>query len=138
MQATQKKIELKLEAPDEIIPQIEADQALLQQALHNLMDNAIKYTDAGGKVVVKLTPRMDDLLVEVKDTGVGIAPVDMPRVFERFFRGVGQKSTEPGGSGLGLAIVKSIAEKHGGGVWLDSQLGKGSTFFMNIPLRQPR
>jgi len=138
MQATQKKIELKLEAPDEIIPQIEADQALLQQALHNLVDNAIKYTDAGGKVLVKLTPRLDDLLVEVKDTGTGIAPVDMPRVFERFFRGVGQKSVDPGGSGLGLAIVKSIAEKHGGGVWLDSQLGKGSTFFMNIPLRQPR
>ena len=136
LQATQKKITLTLETPEQIIPNIEADQALLQQALHNLIDNAIKYTESDGKVTVKLTPRIDDLLVEVKDTGTGIAPVDVPRVFDRFFRGAGEHGGEKGGSGLGLAIVKSIAEKHAGSVWLESQLGKGSTFYINIPLRQ--
>jgi len=137
LQATQKHVQLSAEIPPQTVPLIEADQALLQQALHNLVDNAIKYTEAGGKVTVRLSTQADSLVFEVADTGVGIAPVDQPRLFEKFFRGISPEGKRTGGTGLGLAIVKSIAERHKGRVWVESQLGKGSTFYLSIPLRQP-
>ncbi len=136
LQATQKRINLTTHIPEHTIPLIEADQALLQQALHNLVENAIKYTEPGGQVSVRLGTRPDCLVFEVSDTGIGIAPVDQPRLFEKFFRGAQQGAKKSGGSGLGLAIVKSIVERHGGQIWVESQLGKGSTFYMSIPLRQ--
>lgn len=136
--ANQKRIQLEVEIPTQTTPLIEADQALLQQALHNLVENAIKYTAAGGKVAICVSARQNGIAFEVSDTGMGIAPVDQLHLFERFFR-VGQRDakSQPG-TGLGLAIVKSIAERHGGKVWLESQLGKGSTFYFLIPLRQPK
>ena len=118
------------------MPVVEADQALLQQALHNLVENALKYTENGGKVTLSSYVQDDKLILEIKDTGIGIAPVDQPRLFEKFYRGAQRNARKQQGSGLGLAIVKSIAERHGGRVWLESQLGKGSTFFFAIPLRQ--
>ena len=136
-QATQKRIQLNLEIPQQTIPLIEADQALLQQAVQNLLENAIKYTRAEGKVSVGVQVRQDRMVFEVKDTGIGISPMDQPRLFEKFYRGVQHSSKEQRGSGLGLAIVKSIAERHGGQVWVESQLGKGSAFYLAIPLRQP-
>jgi signal transduction histidine kinase len=136
LQATQKRVQLVNEFPQETAPLIEADQALLQQALHNLVDNAIKYTDSGGKVTVRVYTRQENVIFEVQDTGIGIAPVDVPRLFEKFYRVTQQGAKKQGGSGLGLAIVKSIAERHGGTVSVDSQLGKGSTFIMTLPLRQ--
>ncbi len=77
------------------------------------------------------------MIFEISDTGIGIAPVDQPRLFEKFFRGVQRDTRKQQGSGLGLAIVKSIVERHGGKVWVESQLGKGSTFSILIPIRQP-
>ena len=136
LQATQKRVQLSIEFPQQPIPPIEADQALLQQALHNLVDNAIKYTETSGKVVVRVTVRLESIIFEVQDSGIGIAPVDVPRLFEKFYRVTQQGAKKQGGSGLGLAIVKSIAERHGGRVWVDSQLGKGSTFFLSLPLKQ--
>jgi len=138
LQATQKRVQLSAHIPEHTIPLIEADQALLQQALHNLVENAIKYTEAGGQVQVRVSTRPDSLVFEVKDSGMGIAPVDQPRLFEKFFRGVQPGAKKEGGTGLGLAIVKSIAERHGGEVWMESQLGKGSTFYVSIPVRQER
>jgi signal transduction histidine kinase/HAMP domain-containing protein len=138
LQATQKRIALTAHIPEHTIPLIEADQALLQQSLHNLVENAIKYTEPGGQVSVRLSTRPDSLVFAVTDTGIGIAPVDQPRLFEKFFRGVQQGPKKSGGSGLGLAIVKSVVERHGGQVWVESQLGKGSTFYISIPLRQPK
>ena len=135
LQVAQKQIELKLNdrgAPDSV----EGDAALLQQAIMNLIDNAIKYTQPGGKVQVEISQRDAYLLVAVRDNGIGIAPIDQPRLFERFFRAARRDSRKQRGSGLGLAIVKSIAERHGGRVWLESELGKGSSFYMLIPLRQ--
>ena len=85
---------------------------------------------------MRVRTREDRLVFEVKDTGIGIAPVDQPRLFEKFYRGVQRESKKTQGSGLGLAIVKSIAERHNGKVWVESQLGKGSTFYLAIPLRQ--
>lgn len=136
LQATQKRIQLNSEISPQTVPLVEADQALLQQALQNLVDNAIKYTEPGGKVTVRLRTQAEALIFEVSDTGVGIAPVDQPRLFEKFFRSVPPGGKRSAGTGLGLAIVKSIAERHGGKVWVESQLGKGSTFYFSIPLRQ--
>jgi PAS domain S-box-containing protein len=138
LQAAQKRIQVTIEIPKHTIPLIEADQALLQQALHNLVENAIKYTEPEGKVVVRVRAETGGMVFEVQDTGIGISPMDQQRLFEKFYRGAGLGATEQRGTGLGLAIVKSIAERHGGRVWAESQLGKGSTFYLSVPLRQPR
>jgi PAS domain S-box-containing protein len=135
--ANQKHIQLSLEFPSQTVPLIEADPALLQQALQNLIENAIKYTDSGGSVKVSVYTRQNGMIFEVCDSGIGIAPVDQPRLFEKFYRGAQRESKKPHGSGLGLAIVKSIAQRHNGDIWVKSQLGKGSIFYLMIPLRQP-
>ena len=137
MQASQKNIELNVDLPKNIAPLIEADHALLQQAMYNLVENAIKYTPQGGQVTVRTRIEADIFRFEVQDTGIGIAPIDQPRLFEKFYRGGQREAREQKGSGLGLAIVRSIAERHGGQVWLESQLGRGSTFFLEVPLKQP-
>jgi signal transduction histidine kinase len=136
-QATQKRVQLSLQIPSQTVPLIEADSALLQQALHNLIENAIKYTDARGVVQVSVYTRQNGMIFEVSDTGIGIAPVDQSRLFEKFYRGGQSAPNKQHGSGLGLAIVKSIAQRHNGDVWVKSQLGKGSSFYLMIPLRQP-
>jgi PAS domain S-box-containing protein len=138
MQAAQKKIQIEMEIPSQTIPLIEADPALLSQALQNLVENGIKYTDSGGRVKVCVHIRQNGLVFEVSDTGIGIARVDQPRLFEKFYRVSQRDASKKPGTGLGLAIVKSIAERHGGQVWVESQLGKGSTFFLLIPHRQPK
>jgi signal transduction histidine kinase/HAMP domain-containing protein len=138
MQAANKNIELTVDTPKNTMPLIEADPALFQQAMYNLIENAIKYTPQGGRVDVRLKIVGDGMLFEVQDSGIGIAPIDQPRLFEKFYRGGQREAREQKGSGLGLAIVKSITERHGGKVWLESQLGKGSTFFLQVPLHQPK
>jgi signal transduction histidine kinase len=137
LQATQKQIQMTTEFSGTDLPDIQADPALLTQALQNLIENAVKYTDPNGKVKVKVMLQAESVAFEVSDTGIGIAPVDQPRLFEKFYRGAQRDARKRQGSGLGLAIVKSIAERHGGKVWVNSQLGKGSTFGLEIPLRQP-
>jgi PAS domain S-box-containing protein len=136
-QAVQKQIDLSAQGLDGSEPIIEADQALLQQALNNLVENAIKYTPAGGRVEVKYKGQQEHVQLSVSDTGIGIAAVDQSRLFEKFYRVARRGAQQQRGTGLGLAIVKSIAERHGGRVWVESQLGRGSTFSMEIPLRQP-
>jgi PAS domain S-box-containing protein len=136
LQAAQKRIQLTADIPAQTIPLIEADQALLQQALHNLVENAIKYTRPEGKVMVRVQSQPIGVVFQVIDNGVGVSPMDLPRLFEKFYRGAQQAPKDERGSGLGLAIVKSIAERHGGRVWAESQLGKGSTFYLAIPPRQ--
>jgi signal transduction histidine kinase len=137
LHATQKRIHLSTDLPSEGLPLIEADAALLNQALHNLLDNAIKFTDAGGKVQIGVRVKDDQVIFAVRDTGIGIAPLDQPRLFDKFFR-VKRPGAKGSGSGLGLAIVKSVAERHHGRAWVESQLGRGSTFYISLPIRQPR
>lgn len=137
MQASQKQIALKIEIPGGSLPPIQADQALLQQAIQNLVENAVKYTDPGGQVAVTAAVKNEVFQLRVRDSGIGIAPVDQPRLFEKFYRGAQHDARKRQGTGLGLAIVKSIAERHGGSVGVESQLGKGSIFWMKIPIRQP-
>lgn len=136
LQAAQKHIHLDLMIPDQSIQLIEADQALLQQALHNLVENAIKFTEADGNVNVNFYSMEERIIFEVRDTGIGIAPADQQRIFEKFYRAARRGVHRDRGTGLGLTIVKSIAERHGGRVWLESQLGRGSVFFLEIPVSQ--
>lgn len=132
----QKRIKLTVAIEEGEIPLVEVDKALLRQAFHNLVENAIKFTEPGGNIQIRLLVHEDQLVFEVEDTGIGISPADQQRMFEKFYRASRQSVISQRGSGLGLAIVKSIAERHGGRVWFESQLGKGSTFFLAIPLQQ--
>ena len=136
-QARQKNVQINLNLPDMPL-MIEADQTFLTQALKNLVDNAIKFSKMGGEVNVSVMREHDRVIFAVEDQGIGIAPLDQRKLFKKFSRVSVQNSQEQEGSGLGLAIVKSIAERHGGQVGLVSQLGKGSTFYIEIPLKQPR
>lgn len=138
IEAAQKEIDLVTEMPQQTMPLIEADPALIHQAIQNLVENAIKYTRHGGKVMVRMQVQPSGLVIQVIDNGVGVAPMDLPRLFEKFYRGAQAGAKESRGAGLGLAIVRSIAERHGGRVWAESLLGKGSTFYLSLPLRQSR
>jgi PAS domain S-box-containing protein len=137
LQAVQKDIRLTQEIGSNTRGfSIEADRALIQQAMYNLIENAIKYTQVGGRVKLRLEARPATILMEVQDTGIGIAPLDLPHLFEKFYRSGRREAYQQRGTGLGLAIVKSIAERHGGRVWVDSQLGKGSVFSLEVPCEQ--
>jgi PAS domain S-box-containing protein len=136
MQATQKDIELSLELPKDLPDQIDADPALFHQAIYNLVENAVKYTSEGGQVFVRVRTSPKALVFEIQDTGIGIAAEDMARLFEKFYRGKAREARTRAGTGLGLAIVRSIAERHGGRVWVESEEGKGSTFYLQIPIKR--
>ena len=138
MAARNKEIELSVELPHDLPHAVDADQAMLHQAVYNLVENAIKYTPNGGEVALNLLTTQDTLTFAIKDSGIGIQPEDMKRLFEKFYRGTHREALAQRGTGLGLAIVKSIAERHRGKVWVESELGKGSTFFLQIPIKQPK
>ncbi len=131
--ATAKGLTLRLE-PAEGAAVVAGDAALLRQAITNLVDNAIKYTLSGGVVTVGLSVRDEQAVIRVADTGIGIAPDDHVRLFEKFYRVKRRDTIGIQGTGLGLAIVRSIVERHGGKVWVDSELDQGSTFYISLPL----
>lgn len=110
------------------------DRFLLKQAVYNLIENSIKYSAVGDKIELRLTEKDQNIEFIVKDHGAGIAPIDLPRIFEKEYRSNLKNQDQIRGAGLGLSIVKSIAERHNGKVWVESQLGKGSTFHLEIPV----
>lgn len=112
---------------------VSADEDRLVQALSNLVDNAVKYSAAGGEVRVSVWRRGDDAGFSVQDSGAGIPAYPLARVFDRFYRADPARGSSVGGSGLGLAISREIAEAHGGTVWAESEVGRGSTFTLRIP-----
>ncbi len=114
------------------VPDVLGDRVRLEQVMVNLLDNAIKYTPQGGKVDVIVRYKDGEVRVDVKDTGIGIPPEDMPRIFERFYRVDKARSRELGGTGLGLAIVKHIVQGLNGKVWVESVPSKGSTFSFTL------
>ncbi|GAB6158913.1 ATP-binding protein [Desulfotomaculum varum] len=132
--AWEKNIELTRELPQEM-PTVPGDQGFLSQVMINLVDNAIKYTLPGGKVKIKVTFNQDEVTVSVADTGIGIPPESLPRVFERFYRVDKARSREMGGTGLGLSISKHIVEAHGGKIWAASD-ETGSVFSFSLPLQE--
>jgi signal transduction histidine kinase len=138
LQAMQKNIHLNVELLKDMPHAVEADQALLHQAVYNLVENAIKYTPPAGKVTIRTVSQPDFLIFAIEDSGIGIPQEDIPHLFEKFYRGKQREARNQPGSGLGLAIVLSIAENHRGRVWVESVVGKGSTFYLQIPLVQPK
>lgn len=125
-------LELIAEFPEEAVEVLGEEEAI-RQALSNLVDNAVKYSSAGGRVVVRLQARNGRAVLEVEDRGPGIASEHLDRIFERFYRVDRARSRELGGTGLGLAIVKNVARRHGGGVEVESERGRGSTFRLWLP-----
>ena len=113
---------------------VKGSSAELGLAIRNLCDNALRYTEEGGRITVTLDRQSSEAAVTVTDTGVGIPGRDLGRIFERFYRVDVARSRGTGGTGLGLAIVKHVAERHGGRVTVESLLGEGTTFVLQIPL----
>jgi two-component system phosphate regulon sensor histidine kinase PhoR len=112
------------------------DRKGLEQVLINLLDNAIKYGREGGNIKISVCENPNaEIQISVEDDGIGIPKEDLPRIFERFYRVDKGRSKELGGTGLGLSIVKHIIQAHGGNVWAESQIGKGSTFYLTLPKR---
>jgi signal transduction histidine kinase len=138
LQASQKNIQLTLELSRDMPPMVEADQSLLHQAVYNLVENAIKYTPPLGRVTIRTSSQQEHFIFAIEDSGIGIPVEDVPHLFEKFYRGKQREARSQPGSGLGLAIVQSIAESHRGRIWVESTVGNGSTFFLQIPLTQPK
>lgn len=131
--ATNKKISVMVQVASGL-PPVSGDKTLLRQAVSNLVDNAIKYTNHGGQIRVAAEVRDGSIIIAVQDTGIGIAPSDQARLFEKFFRVRQRDNIGVKGSGLGLAIVKSIVDRHGGRIWVESRLGQGSVFYITLPV----
>ncbi len=127
-------VEIASDAPPDL-PELWADRDRLLQIFENLIGNALKFTPRGGRITVGAAPRAGEVLFWVSDTGVGIDPIDIPHVFDRFWRP--QRHDGRRGAGLGLTIVKGMVEAHGGRVWVTSRPGEGSTFFFTIPVAHP-
>jgi two-component system, OmpR family, phosphate regulon sensor histidine kinase PhoR len=133
MKASKKQITLDIEVPSGL-PAVRGDGELLRDVLQNLLDNAIQYTPSGGRIQVTAVAGTKDATVTVSDTGIGIPLADQERIFERFYRVDAARSREAGGTGLGLSIAKHIMEAHGGRLWVESEVGKGSKFSFSMPL----
>jgi two-component system phosphate regulon sensor histidine kinase PhoR len=129
--ASSKGVQLGVEGTPESAP-IRADARALDQVLMNLVDNAIKYTPSGGRVIVRLARDADALTIEVADNGPGISASHLPRIFERFYRVDAGRSREQGGTGLGLAIVKHLTQGMHGEVSVESKVGRGTTFRVRL------
>jgi signal transduction histidine kinase len=133
--ARRRGVELSMDRPDDAIP-LRHDPVRVGQVVANLVGNAIKFTPRGGKVTVRIEPLADGgASITVADTGIGIDPAELPRIFDRFFRGSRASEARGSGSGLGLAIVRSIVEMHGGMVAVESRVGSGTTFRVTLPAR---
>src|SRR3990172_4194373 len=114
----------------------DADGLKISIALSNLVKNALQFTDTNGCITVKVEEDSGYMKVAVHDNGIGIPPRDLPRVFERFFQVESHLTRRYGGMGLGLAVAKAMVELHGGRIWAESEVGKGSTFTFLLPVQQ--
>jgi signal transduction histidine kinase len=140
VKAREKGIKIQINIP-EVSPNVNIDPARIEQVLGNLITNAIRYTSSGSITITLQQIERDEthliskpsLILSVADTGEGIAQEHLPHIFERFYRVEKSRSRNEGGSGLGLTIVEQIVRAHGGKVWVESEMGKGSTFYISIP-----
>src|SRR5437660_4769261 len=132
----QKKLQVEVKLPPEL-PSICVDEMRLEEIVHNLLDNAVKYSRAGGRIMIGVLARDSEVVLSVADEGVGIPAEDLPRIFERFYRADRARSRELGGTGLGLSIVKHIAQLHGGRVEAESLIDQGTTISVILPIANP-
>jgi len=131
LQAERAGLTLTVECPNDL-PHILADATRVQQVIVNLLHNAIKFTPSGGQVIVRVVQQDRMICFTVTDNGIGIAPENLSRIFERFYKADPSRTTS--GTGLGLAIARHLVEAHGGRIWAESDVGKGSVFHFTIPL----
>ena len=134
--AAEKEIEISVK-PFNGLPDVAGDRRRLAEVLQNLLDNATQYTLSRGRIVVSAEVRGTEVVFTVADTGIGIPTADQPRIFERFYRVDAARSREAGGTGLGLSIAKHIVEVHGGRIWVESEVGRGSRFHFSVPIYGP-
>jgi two-component system, OmpR family, phosphate regulon sensor histidine kinase PhoR len=130
-QAQQRAISITCALPP-ALPTVQVDPTRIEQVLFNLLQNALNFTPSGGAVILTADIEDDSVVVRVQDTGIGIAPDDLPHIFERFYKA--DRSRSGGGMGLGLAIAKHLVERHGGRIWAESQPGQGTTVCFTLAL----
>jgi two-component system phosphate regulon sensor histidine kinase PhoR len=133
LKAARKQLSISIDIPPGL-PPVRGDASLLREVFQNLLDNAIQYTLPGGSIRVTASAAAREAVVSVTDSGIGIPLADQERIFERFYRVDAARSREAGGTGLGLSIAKHIVEAHGGRLWVESEIGRGSQFSFSIPL----
>lgn len=132
-EAKNKNVDFTVDVQSDL-PAVYVDADRIVQVLLNVLHNALAYTGKGGRVALSAAGKGQELVFSVQDTGTGISPADLPYVFERFYRSDRSRSRASGGSGLGLAIAKGIVEAHGGRIWVESEVGSGSTFAFSLPV----
>jgi signal transduction histidine kinase len=135
--AKRKGLKLVLAMPAKKLPLMYLDKEKISIALGNLAENAIKYTVPGGTVRICVTKKQKGVVIEVKDTGIGIPEAEIPKIFRKFFRGKSAQLYQTNGTGLGLYLTKNIIEQHGGIISVKSKEKKGSTFTFSLPLDSP-
>jgi signal transduction histidine kinase len=134
--------EAKLRAPkyqissklEEKMPKVNIDGKRIRQVLDNLLDNSIKYSQQGSEIIVEAWRKDKELVISVADQGIGIPAEEFDKVFDRMYRIEQRLSQDPGGMGLGLSLCKALVEGHGGRIWVESEVGRGSTFYFSIPI----
>jgi signal transduction histidine kinase len=120
------------------LPEVKADQGRISQVLNNLIANALAYTPQGGTITLGAKKQGEEVVLYVSDTGQGMDAEELPNIFERFFRTDRSRTRDTGGSGLGLSIAKGLVEAHGGRMWADSEVGRGTTISFTLPIFQPQ
>jgi signal transduction histidine kinase len=131
-----KKLKFSFKKPSGHIPKVLVDEEKIGVAIENLINNSIRYTPSGGEVSISLQSDKKEIHLSVKDSGVGVPGDQRERIFTKFFRAPNVIRMETEGSGLGLFITKNIVEAHGGKIWFESELGKGSTFHFTLPVKE--
>ena len=134
LKAEARGLEIIQDSAADTLPQVRGDSLRLEEVLKNLLENAIQYTPSPGSIRITAALDGENAVLCVEDTGIGIPSTDQQRIFERFYRVDVARSREAGGTGLGLAIAKHIVEAHEGRLWVESELGKGSRFYVALPL----
>jgi two-component system phosphate regulon sensor histidine kinase PhoR len=136
LKAQGRNLEITRDVPEQL-PAVRGDSLRLEEVLKNLLENAIQYTPPPGTICVRATQEGGAVVLCVEDTGIGIPSTDQQRIFERFYRVDAARSRELGGTGLGLSIAKHIVEAHQGRLWVESELGRGSRFYVSLSVFQP-